>query len=132
MQLEWILHPASSYALLGVSLLACLYLFVAVKREIWIGNLRSRKKQQAMDARIQAIGAGIEELRSGLKDAEERTGLLVLPAPPPTGLNLNTRSQALRLSRRGEGAEQIAATLGIPQNEVELLLKVHRIVLDHS
>ena len=54
-------------------------------------------------------------------------------APPPglpkPGLNLSKRSHALRMHRRGEGAEQIAAALDLPRQEVELLLKVHRIVL---
>jgi hypothetical protein len=33
------------------------------------------------------------------------------------------------MHRHGEGAEQIAAALDLPRQEVELLLKVHRIVL---
>ena len=51
------------------------------------------------------------------------------PALPRPGLNLNKRSQALRLHRRGEGASKIAAELQLPIQEVDLLLKVHRIVL---
>jgi Protein of unknown function (DUF2802) len=57
-------------------------------------------------------------------------------APPPAGsprggFNLNKRSQALRMHRRGEPAEQIAASLDLPRQEVELLLKVHRIVIQN-
>ncbi len=51
------------------------------------------------------------------------------PAVPRAGLNLSKRSQAIRLHRRGESAEQIASQLQIPRQEVELLLKVHRLVL---
>jgi hypothetical protein len=48
---------------------------------------------------------------------------------PRPGLNLNKRSQALRLHRRGDPAEQIATALELPLQEVQLLLKVQRIVL---
>jgi hypothetical protein len=44
-------------------------------------------------------------------------------------LNVSNRSQALRMHRRGDSPEQVASTLGIPLQEVELLLKVHRIVV---
>jgi hypothetical protein len=33
------------------------------------------------------------------------------------------------MHRRGEGVEQIASALELPRQEVDLLLKVHRIVL---
>ena len=36
------------------------------------------------------------------------------------------------MSRRGERSENIAATLSLPRNEVELLLKIHGLVLDSS
>ena len=45
------------------------------------------------------------------------------------GLNLTKRAQALRLHRRGDSPDQIAALLGVPLQEVDLLLKVQRIVL---
>ena len=65
-------------------------------------------------------------------EAEERTGVLVPPAPPKSGLNLNKRSQVIRMSRRGEQAEKIAASLNLPQREVELLLKVYGRVVYNS
>jgi hypothetical protein len=34
------------------------------------------------------------------------------------------------MSRRGDAPEKIAAVLALPQNEVDLLLKVHHILLD--
>jgi hypothetical protein len=52
-----------------------------------------------------------------------------VPAPPRPCLNLDKRSQALRMHRRGEAPAQIAAVLELPLQEVELLIKVHRIVL---
>ena len=51
------------------------------------------------------------------------------PASVRPGMNLNKRSQALQLHRRGEPPEAIAAALGLPRQEIDLLVKVHTIVL---
>jgi hypothetical protein len=50
---------------------------------------------------------------------------------PKAGFNLSKRSQALRMHRRGEAPGHIASTLELPRQEVELLLKVHRIVIQN-
>jgi hypothetical protein len=72
----------------------------------------------------------LEALSSQVRD------LQLHPVPPPSGaprssFNLSKRSQALRMHRRGEAPEQIAASLDLPRQEVELLLKVHRIVIQN-
>jgi hypothetical protein len=41
---------------------------------------------------------------------------------------MTRRSQVLRLHHRGEGPDQIAAALGVPVNEVDLMLKVNKMV----
>ena len=43
---------------------------------------------------------------------------------PLQSMNYTQRSQMLRMIRRGDGAEQIAATLGVPVNQVRLLMKL--------
>ena len=47
-------------------------------------------------------------------------------------MNLSKRSQVLRMGRRGDTPEQVAAALAVPLQEVDLLVKVHRIVLSHG
>ena len=44
-----------------------------------------------------------------------------------TSMNLTKRVQILRLHRRGENPSHIAASLGVPQAEVELVVKLHRL-----
>jgi hypothetical protein len=46
-------------------------------------------------------------------------------------MNLTRRSHALRLHRKGSSPEHIAATVEVPRQEVDLLLKVHEIVLNN-
>jgi DNA-binding NarL/FixJ family response regulator len=79
----------------------------------------------------------LDQMRESLQSltAEVRE-LQAQPLPDPAGsfkngLNLSKRSQALRMHRRGDTAEQIAAALDIPPQEVELLIKVQRIVLSN-
>jgi hypothetical protein len=45
-------------------------------------------------------------------------------------LNLSKRTQVLRLHRAGEGSAAIATSLGLPRGEVDLLIKVHGMVLE--
>ena len=78
---------------------------------------------------VQALRADLESLASQIRDAPLSQALLA--APPRNGLNLTKRSQALRINRRGTAPAQIAAALELPLQEVELLLKVHRIVVSN-
>jgi hypothetical protein len=71
----------------------------------------------------------VEALSARLRDLERNPVPAALPGMPRPGMNLTKRTQALRLHRQGEPPERIAAALELPRQEVDLLLKVHRIVL---
>lgn len=109
----------------AVSLLAA-YRAYCLLREM---NGRGRDKRLQNDVDIQALRDTVEALAAQIHDLQKHPLVALPPGPPKPGLNLNKRSHALRMHRRGEGAEQIAAELELPRQEVELLLKVHRIVL---
>jgi hypothetical protein len=126
MRLEWILHPVMPYAEIAIGLALCVYLFVSVKRDLRAGEARLSKKLAALETDWQAKMESLDERWSELSQI---SSVLVPPQPPRSGLNLNKRSQALERHRRGETPPEIAAALAIPRNEVELLVKVQRIVL---
>src|SRR3954465_527831 len=95
-----------------------------------------RAARSNMDDIDPTYGSAIESLRQQLQalqkqaqDARQYPPLAAIPPTPRSGMNLDKRSQALRLHRRGEAPPQIAAMLELPLQEVELLIKVHRIVL---
>jgi hypothetical protein len=46
-------------------------------------------------------------------------------------MNLSRRSHALRLYRKGGTPEYIAASLAVPRQEIDLLIKVHEIGLNN-
>ena len=91
------------------------------------GRAGDRKSQR--DAELQALRDTLEALAAQLHDLQNHPPVAAPPGLPKPGLNLSKRSHALRMHRHGEGADQIAAALDLPRQEVELLLKVHRIVL---
>jgi hypothetical protein len=115
----------------GVALAAvAAALLVWIRSRAWASKLERSHSEYAkvteasissLRSALDGIGAQLEELR--------RCPPIPPPAPPRPNLNLSKRSQALRMHRHGEPAEQIAAALELPKQEVDLLLKVHRLVI---
>jgi type II secretory pathway component PulM len=77
---------------------------------------------------LQAMRQDLDALGAQLGDIEQHPPVTAAPASFRPGLNLSTRSQALRMFRKGEPPERIAMALEVPRQEVDLLLKVHSIV----
>lgn len=97
------------------------------------GALLRASERTALAAREEQERA-VRELRQEVDrlavDLRERQAAAPPEAPlPRRGVNLSKRSQALRLHRRGDPPRQIATELEVPVQEVELLLKVHEIVM---
>jgi hypothetical protein len=131
--LERYLIPLAPFLLIGIHSVLCLVLFLCLEHEMRIMKLRSGRRQARQESVTDGLKAQLAELSARVMDTEERTGVLVPPSSPKSGLNLNKRSQAIRMSLRGEQAEKIAASLNLPQREVELLLKVYsRVVYSSS
>jgi hypothetical protein len=87
----------------------------------------SDSARQENEAALEALRERIEGLCGQINDLRREpaaTGNVLRP-----GLNLSKRSQALRMHRRGDRPEEIATALDIPMQEVDLLVKVHRIVM---
>ena len=110
---------------LGASLFALFW----TQRAVRAAAERAEAGHAESEAAIQAIRNEAESCARQIREVRQdppRPGAFAQTQP---GLNLSKRSQALRMHRRGDTPEQIASTLGVPLQEVELLLKVHRIVV---
>jgi hypothetical protein len=123
MKPDWILSPVTQYGIIGTGLMACLYLWITAKLEIRTVRNALAKIRESADAGLQNLSDGLDEVRNVLKADPE-------PAARPNALSLNLtkRAQALRMHRRGETISSIAAALQTPLNEIELLLKIDRIL----
>ena len=127
MRLDWIiLHPAAPYAVIALGMVLCLALFLSLKCDLRACDGRWRKKLEALETEC---NTKLESLDERCKELAQISNVLVPPAAPRSGLNLNKRSLALQMFRRGESPQEISAALSIPRNEVELLVRVQRIVL---
>ena len=112
-------------AAIGVSLFA-----------VWRSQVLAELADQRSHARSKTLQANIEELQKTVAtQAAYIEDLQSSPLPPSapivlkTGLNLTKRSQVLRMHRSGDAPDRIATALEVPLQEVDLLIKVHRIVL---
>jgi hypothetical protein len=114
-----------TYAEIAIGLFLCFFLFITLKRDLYASEARVGKKLAALETDCQAK---IERLDERWAELSQVSNLLIPPPPPRSGLNLSKRSQALQMHRRGETPLEIAATLAIPQNEVELLVKVQNVL----
>ncbi len=106
-------------------------LFAVYRAHCMLGEIKRQKGiETARDhSEVDAVRVSVDALATQIHDLQSHPPAVVAPGLPKPGLNLNKRSQALRMHRRGEAADQIAAALELPRQEVELLIKVHRIVL---
>ena len=132
-------HPLAYYGALSAAMSACLYLFVSTARnmdglrkclERRIGEME--RETGLLGAQIASVETRLGEWAGRTKDVEETvSGLSAVrrASALSTGVDSNQRTQVLRMARRGEGAERIAAELRVPKNEVDLLLKVQRAVV---
>ena len=123
--LELLLHPLAPYIGLTLVLVLSLCLFLQVKFEMRRQAKKWAEERTALRVANLALRGALDDLRREPEPAAEP----VMAAPPrAAALNLTRRSQVLRRYDRGEMPEQIAAALGVPLNEVELVLKVNKMV----
>lgn len=126
--MDAVAHSILILAACVLTLTGSLVLFFSLKREM-------ARLRREMEERGEQWSAEAGELRRALQVLSqelelERKAAMDRAAIPREGMNLSKRSQALRMHRLGQSPENIAAALGVSRREVELLLKVHRTVLE--
>ncbi len=117
--------PLAPFLLIGIHGIVSLFFFLSLDHEVRLLRRGAKRRHADQEAAAGQLKTQLAELAARVLDAEQRAGVLVPPAPPRSGLNLNKRTQVIRMCRRGERAETIAASLHLPQREVELLIKIH-------
>jgi hypothetical protein len=121
------MNPMALLAVVALSLVAALCLFLSVKKEIALlrRDVAARADQWTQDK--EHIETRLQRLE--LEETSPPPPLQALAsaiAGSASSVTLTRRSQALRRWRRGESADQIATALEMPRVEVELLIKAYR------
>jgi hypothetical protein len=126
--MDWssLLHPLEVFAVLAITGTCVLYTFLLHMNVRTLAR-HGRKQREEFEARLADVLDAVEQLRRERQEAAQPSPATAAAQP----LNLNKRGQVLRMRRRGEMPETIAAALSIPRNEVDLLLKVHQMSLEH-
>ena len=127
----WIVLAALIIALALSSLLVSFYAFWRSQRLSQTAAAELETMREECGSAIEAMRKELEAVAAGVREAPRYAAAEPLPAAPRSGMNLSRRSQALRLRRKGETPQKIAEALDMPRQEVELLLKVHEIVLNN-
>lgn len=128
--METLVFPLAAMCGLGLGSIALsIVAIVHAKSSARYFDRRSSTTQARLKAELESAREKVNELAGEVCEMRERGPQA--PPPPRSGFNLSTRSQALRMHHRGDSPGQIAAALQVPVQEVELLLKVHRIALQN-
>jgi hypothetical protein len=122
------LNPILWLGIFAVTLLICLLLFLSLKREMETLRDAVRRDADAAAGEAGELRRAVEALEKKL--IEQEAAAWAAPGPMAgDSMNIDKRIQALRLYKRGETPEGIAAALKLPRHEVDLLLKIHRTVV---
>lgn len=116
------------YGLTLAGAAAGLFCLFCARRLVRLAGARAQETRSELREQIEPLRLTVDACVKELAEIRaEAPGAAEITARP--GLNLNRRTQALRMSRGGGDPAQIASALQIPLQEVDLLLKVHRIFL---
>jgi len=124
MSFDWILNPLTPFVMIALALAACLACFLATKSEVYRLRRAAADTQRVLARKLEQVELAVASIH---EQPAEEPPLAPIPTVRPS-LNLTRRTQALRMRRRGESAESIAAALAAPRNEIELLIKVYEMV----
>jgi hypothetical protein len=95
---------------------------------------QSAKQAKAHESDQARWNAEISDLQTRIGELEQAGNSIASNAPPAAsttsnGVNSTLRSKVLKLHRMGQSPDRIAGSLRVPKGEVDLLVKVHKIVM---
>ena len=118
------------YLTVAANLILVLGIMCTLSQRVRDLRASSSKHDTALKSETSRLAAEIAELKTKLQEIEEPSqSLLPASAANTNGVNNTLRGKVLKMHRLGQSPERIAGSLRLPQGEVDLLVKVHRIVM---
>jgi hypothetical protein len=116
---------------LALNLILVLGLFFGLSRGICKLRNRIGKCEGKLESTALQMTESIDGLNRKVSELEDADTALPADGGPTlaNGLNTTLRSKVLKMHRMGQSMDYIADTLRVPKGEVDLLVKVHRIVM---
>ena len=114
----------------------CLGILLGLNQRVRQLRARAGKQEKTLQTETARLSAEIAELKGQILELEQTgnsiaAGRRAPATPAATGNSVNNtlRSKVLKLHRLGQSPDRIAGSLRVPKGEVDLLVKVHRIVM---
>lgn len=118
-------------ALALASLAVSVYALLTAHRLFHAAKVITKAVRAECAGVVETAQSQCNALARELQAAKPQTQVELVPGVPKAGMNVTRRAHALRLHRKGSSPEHIAASIEVPRQEVELLIKVHEIVLNN-
>ncbi len=124
------------YLTVAVNLALVLAILLGLNQRVRELRVRSGKQEKTLQTEIARLSAEMIDLKSQILELEQTGQSLAAGAAvsspsttPGTSVNNTLRSKVLKMHRLGQSADRIAGALRVPKGEVDLLVKVHKIVM---
>jgi hypothetical protein len=124
------------YLTVIANLALVLVILLGVNQRVRELRARAGKQEKALQTETARLSAEIVDLKAQILELEQ-TGNSIASGAPASGpaaatgnsVNNTLRSKVLKMHRLGQSPDRIAGALRVPKGEVDLLVKVHRIVM---
>jgi hypothetical protein len=123
------------YLTVVANLALVLVILFGVNQRVRDLRFRAAKQEKGLQAEIARLSAEIIEMKSQILELEQTdhslaSAVAASPAAVPgNSVNNTLRSKVLKMHRLGQSPDRIAGALRVPKGEVDLLVKVHKIVM---
>lgn len=121
------------YLTVIANLLLVLAVILGVNQKVRQLRARTGKHEIALQTEIAFLSTEMTDLKGRIQELEQSEPAPENAVPPVAGsgtsVNSTLRSKILKLYRMGQSPERIAGMLRLPKGEVDLLVKVHKMVM---
>lgn len=120
------------YLTVIANLALVLVILLGVNQRVGQLRVRAGKQEKTLQTETARLAAEIAELKGQILELEQTSTSIASSVPASaTGNSVNNtlRSKVLKMHRLGQSPDRIAGALRVPKGEVDLLVKVHKIVM---
>jgi hypothetical protein len=124
------------YLTVAANLLLVLGVLLGLNQRVRQLRARAAKQEKMLETETTRWSAETAELKARILELEQTDDSIASVAaaagasmPAGNSVNNTLRSKVLKMHRLGQSADRIAGSLRVPKGEVDLLVKVHKIVM---
>jgi hypothetical protein len=124
------------YLTVAANLLLVLGVLLGLNQRVRQLRGRAAKQEKMLETETTRWSAETAELKARILELEQTDNSIASVAaaagaamPAGNSVNNTLRSKVLKMHRLGQSADRIAGSLRVPKGEVDLLVKVHKIVM---